>query len=134
MVASTARLRERPVIAAQIAALSTEVGGRDVERFDFARGALDALEWVTHGGPGPLTGASAVVPVTVKLVVGELATAEDIIYGRPSRHREYARGVEHALMWAQFATAAPPVRPPGPDARRPAPSAGQAPSAGPRRP
>ena len=37
------------------------------------------------------------------------AAAEAAIYGRPPTQRDYARGVEHALMWAQYATAAPPV-------------------------
>lgn len=114
MVRSTARLRERPVLAAQIAALRTHLSDRGAAKngsAQFARGALDALVWVTDGGPGPLTGAWAVVPVAWKLIVAELAAAEDIIYGRPSDHRDYARGMEHALMWAQRATAAPPLPP-----------------------
>ena len=48
-------------------------------------------------------------PVTVRAVVHELAAAEAVIYGRRQSRREYARGVEHALMWAQYATAAPPA-------------------------
>jgi hypothetical protein len=120
---STIRLRDRPALAAQIAALSTEVGGRSAQEdgsSDFPRGALNALEWVTHGGPGPLTGMLAMVPVTGEAMVGELAATQDIIYGPPSRHRDYARGVEHALMWAQFATAAPPL--PRPEGRVSVPS------------
>jgi hypothetical protein len=96
VVRSTARLRDRPVLAAQIAALSTEVGGRSAQQdgsSGFPRGALDALEWVTHGGPGPLTGVLAMVPVAGKVIVGELAAAEDITSGASSRHRDYARGV-----------------------------------------
>lgn len=120
MARSTARLRDRPTLAAQIAALSTQVGARSAQEeevSDFPRGALNALEWVTHGGPGPLTGVLAGVPVAQELMVGELAAAQDIIYGDPVRHRDYARGVEHALMWAQFATAAPPLPPPRESAR-----------------
>jgi hypothetical protein len=52
-------------------------------------------------------------------VVRELAAAEELIYQwRPSR-REYGRGVQHALMWAQYATATPPS-PTLPDPRPPA--------------
>ncbi len=120
MARSTVRLRDRPALAAQIAALSTQLGGRSAQEdgvSEFLRGALNALEWVTHGGPGPLTGVLAGVPVARELMVGELAAAQDIIYGAPARHRDYARGVEHALMWAQFATAAPPLPPPRRSAR-----------------
>jgi hypothetical protein len=42
-------------------------------------------------------------------IVHELAAAEAIIYGSPATGREYARGVEHALLWAEFATSAPPT-------------------------
>jgi hypothetical protein len=44
-------------------------------------------------------------------IVRELAAAEAIIYGPTCTGRDYARGVEHALLWAEFATAAPPVPP-----------------------
>jgi hypothetical protein len=118
-VRGTARLRDRQVIAAQIAVLSVHVARRrdreDVST-DFQRGALDALLWITDGGPGPLTGALAVLPVPLEMIVGELAAAEDIIYGRPSRHRDHACGVEHALMWAQYASPTPPVPQPPPSA------------------
>ena len=77
--------------------------------FEFVRRALDALQWLTDGGPGPLTADAAHKPVTVRAVVHELAAAEAAIYGRRPTQRDYARGVEHALMWAQYATAAPPV-------------------------
>lgn len=94
------------MLAEQQAALCAEskrTGSR------FALGALDALRWLTVGGPGPLTGDVLSKPVTVRAVVHELAEAEAIVYGRQGELREYAQGVEHALMWAQFATAAPPV-------------------------
>ncbi|MBN9099382.1 MAG: hypothetical protein J0I49_14900 [Pseudonocardia sp.] len=113
-MSSSARLRDRQVLDAQIEALRVHVDrARDREDVtaDFARGALKALGWVTAAGPGPLTGALAVAPVALERIVAELAAAEDIIYGRSSRQRDYARGVEHALMWAQFATAAPPLSP-----------------------
>jgi hypothetical protein len=118
-VRGAARLRDRQVLAAQIAALSVDVArSRDREDVstDFQRGALDALLWITDGGPAPLTGVLAVLPVPLETIVGELAAAEDIIYGRPSRHRNHALGVEHALMWAQFANATPPVPQPPPSA------------------
>ena len=67
------------------------------------------FEWLAQGGPGPLTTDVAQQPVTVRAVVHELAAAEAVIYGRRQSRREYARGVEHALMWAQYATAAPPA-------------------------
>ena len=112
MVQRGARLRDRSVLVAQITALRAEMerGGRRREVSAEVRcGALDALDWVTHGGPGPLTGALAAVPVALALVVAELAAAEDIIFGQPSRQRDYAYGVEQALMWAQFASATPPA-------------------------
>lgn len=114
---SAARLRDRRLLDAQIAALHSQVdtaeavaaGGRNGGSSEFARGALDALEWLTCSGPAPLTGALAGRPVALEMIVAELATAEDLLYGRPSPRRDYARGVQHALMWAQFATAAPPT-------------------------
>jgi len=42
-------------------------------------------------------------------VAAELAAADKLIYHwRPAR-REYGRGVQQALMWAQYATAMPPA-------------------------
>jgi hypothetical protein len=101
-----ARLREQGALAAQMAALRAQ---GESDRRDFHRGALDALRWLTEGGPGPLTGTVGGPPVTAHAVVRELAAAEELIYGRPSKCRDYACGLEHALMWAQFATAAPPL-------------------------
>lgn len=103
---SPARVREPELLAEQMAALCAESKRTASE---FALGALDALQWLTQGGPGPLTTDIAQSPVTVRAVVHELAAAEAVIYGRRPSQREYARGVEHALMWAQYATAAPPV-------------------------
>lgn len=105
---SPARLRPSEVLAAQIAALSAARKGTSSE---FVRGALDALHWLVEGGPGPLTADAAHKPVTVRAVVHQMAAAEAVIHGRRLNRREYAQGVEHALMWAQYATAAPPVPP-----------------------
>jgi hypothetical protein len=109
-----ARRRERDVLEAQLAALRSHGAGDDAE---FHRGALDALRWLIEDAASPLTGQLGIPPVSVQAIVRELACAEEIIYGRSSRHRDYCRGVEHALMWAQFATAAPPL-PEHPPARR----------------
>jgi len=76
----------------------------------FALGASDALQWITEGGPGPLTTRVADKPVSVRAVAQELAVAEGASYGRKPERCEYAQGVQHALMWAQYATAAPPAR------------------------
>jgi hypothetical protein len=103
-------LRDHEVLEMQLAALAGEVGHRgEGDPVDFRRGALDALHWVTEGGPSPLTGCLEGPVVSVQAIVRELAAAEAIIYGRPSRDREYCTGAEHALMWAQFATASPPL-------------------------
>jgi len=99
-------VREPKVIAEQMAALCAESKRTGAK---FSLGALDALQWLTNGGPGPLTGDVTQKSVTVRAVVHELAAAEAAIYGRRPTEREYAQGVEHALMWAQYATAAPPV-------------------------
>lgn len=131
---SPARLRDGKELAAQLAALSRHVtmstappgdgarrgGGanargedeRDRGRppgTDFHRGAIGALRWLLEGGPGPLTGGMEGRPVSARAIVSELAAAEAIIYGGRSRRREYGQGVEHALMWAELATAAPPL-------------------------
>ena len=95
------RLRQRDILTAQLASS---------QRCDssFSRGAAAALCWLTACGPGPLTGATA-APIGFGAIVHELAAAEAIIYGSPAPGREYARGVEHALLWAEFATSAPPT-------------------------
>lgn len=100
------RLRERSVLAAQMAELRAR---EDVGSPQFRRGALDALRWLCVGGPGPLSGELAGLPVRSQAIVRELAAAEAIIYGEPSACRDYACGLEHALMWAECATPAPPV-------------------------
>jgi hypothetical protein len=96
------RLRQRDILTAQLASCQ----GCDSS---FSRGAAAALCWLTGCGPGPLTGAAA-APIGFGAIVHELAAAEAIIYGSPATGREYARGVEHALLWAEFATSAPHLR------------------------
>jgi len=94
------RLRQRAVLTAQLVSC---------QRIDssFSRGAAAALRWLTVGRSRPLTGAAA-APIDFAAIVHELAAAEAIIYGPPTG-REYARGVEHALVWAELATSAPPA-------------------------
>jgi hypothetical protein len=99
------RLRDREILDAQL------VRCRQVDN-SFTQGAAAGLRWLTAGGPGPLTGTLA-TSIDFQSIVHELAAAEDIIYGTPSRGRDYARGLEHALLWAENATAGAPV--PGPD-------------------
>ena len=95
------RLRQRDILTAQLASCQ----GCDSS---YGRGAAAALCWLTGCGPGPLTGAAA-APIGFGAIVHELAAAEAIIYGSPATGREYARGVEHALLWAECATSCPPV-------------------------
>ena len=63
---SPARVRKPKIIAEQLAALYAE-SKRTGTRFSL--GALDALHWLTDGGPGPLTGDATQKPVTVRAVV-----------------------------------------------------------------
>ncbi len=102
------RLRAGGELSAQLGVLGVEC---ERTGSSFVRGARDALRWLVGGGPGPLTGALE-TPMVFPAIVRELAAAEAVIYGPPSAQRDYASGVEHALMWAQFATACPPTPPP----------------------
>ena len=102
-----ARVREPEVLAEVMSALCAE-SKRTGSRFSL--GALDALQWLTQGGPAPLTGQVTEKPVSVRPVARELAVAQGQTYGRNRDQSQYAQGVLHALMWAQYATAAPPVR------------------------
>jgi len=101
MITFPTRLRQREILDAQLAQC------RRVDN-SFTRGAAAALHWLTGGGVAPLSGALA-TSITFQTIVHELAAAEAIIYGPPSTGREYAHGVEHALLWAESATSAPPV-------------------------
>lgn len=100
-----ARLRDRDVRNELLAALTSapDAGGNG-----FHDGARDALRWLVERGPGPLTGTAGGAPVTAAAVVRELAAAQELMYGPPSPGRDYAAGLEHALMWACLATPAPP--------------------------
>lgn len=98
------RLREPTAIAAELTALTAArslPGG-------FRTGARAALLWATRGGAGPLTGAIVTPPPPMREIVAELSAAEAIIYGRPSTCRDFAVGVEHALLWVECATPTPP--------------------------
>jgi hypothetical protein len=68
---------------------------------EFERGASAALRWLPEGGPGPVTEeVGDGRPTAARAIVQELAAAEALIYGPRSKRASYARGVEHALMWA----------------------------------
>lgn len=123
------RLRARAVIENEIAALAPRrtgdgtgvPAGQEAARevAEFRRSARQALRWLLVGGPGPLLADADVLagPVPARAVVAELGRAEMVIYGWSSRRHDVARarGVQHALMWAQYATATPPSRWQGPD-------------------
>jgi hypothetical protein len=98
------RFREQAAIAAELGALAAATSLAP----GFRAGARAALEWVVRGGPGPLTGALTTPSPPFRAVVAELSAAEAVIYGRPSPHRDFAVGVEHALLWAEQATPARP--------------------------
>jgi hypothetical protein len=109
------RLQDREILDAQL------VQCRQINNSFTQRAA--GLRWLTAGGPGPLTGTLA-TSIDFRSVVHELAAAEDIIYGPSSSGRDYARDLEHALLWAENATAGPTVADaertnrPAPDVRR----------------
>ena len=106
-MASPARLREYAAIAAQVTALS---GPSAPPMGEFERGASAALRWLLEGGPSPVTEEVAGArPTSARAIVRELAAAESLIYGPGSERADYARGVEHALMWAQYATCSTPA-------------------------
>jgi len=101
-----AELRDRQVILAQVAALR-ECVARSAGEFE--NGALAALRWLLNGGPGPVTGETGRPPSMARTIVRELAAAEAVIYGTTTQRTDFARGVEHALMWAQFVTCSTPA-------------------------
>lgn len=108
---SRAKLRDTDVLAAQLA-ISSQECERNGPRFCF--GVRDALRWLLWGGPAPLTGTLSDVPVPCAVIVHELGAAEAAIHPRGSSASQYAEGVEHALMWAQLVTPAPPAPSPQP--------------------
>jgi len=106
-----ARLRAREVLAVQLAVSEAEWQrtGRQ-----FCRGARDALSWLLGGGPAPLSGTPHAAPLKASDIVAELAAAEAKMGRHDAEPCRYAQGVEHALMWAQLVTPAPPVPAPRP--------------------
>jgi hypothetical protein len=125
------RLRAREVIENEIAPLAPSRSGDGggipagrkpaAEVGEFRRSARQALRWLLVGGPGPLIADAdadvGAAPAPARAVVAELGRAEKVIYTRSSRRLDVARarGVQHALMWAQYATATPPSRSQGAD-------------------
>ena len=101
-----AGLRDREVIAAQVVALRA---GAAEPSGEFECGALAALCWLLDGGPGPVSGEIAGRPDAARVIVRELAAAEALIYGATTGRGDFARGVEHTLMWAQFVTCSTPA-------------------------
>jgi anti-sigma regulatory factor (Ser/Thr protein kinase) len=107
------RFRPRPALEQQITALE-QPRPADGPPAEFRRGARAALRWLLAGGPAPLTETVTGQSPPSPPVVRELAAAEALIYQWRSSRREYGRGVQHALMWAQYATATPPSPTPSP--------------------
>lgn len=99
------RLLEPHVLALQMEALSSAAHPAS----DFDRGARDALLWLITGGPGPLTGLVPGLPIVARAIVRKLACAAALIWGNAPGQRQYAMGLEQALMWAEFVTPAPPT-------------------------
>jgi hypothetical protein len=89
--------------------------GREAPLAEFRRSARQALRWLLVGGLGPLIADVGAGPVSARAVVAALGRAEEVIYARSCVWTWPARGVQHALMWAQYATATPPSRWHGPD-------------------
>jgi len=82
-------------------------------------GALAALRWLLNSGLGPVTGETGRPPAMARTIVRELAAAEAVIYERTTQRTDFARGVEHALMCAQFVTCSTPAgNPGGPDGEK----------------
>ena len=101
MTITPLRLRRREILDAQV------LRCRQVDN-SFTRGAVAGLRWLTAGGPGALTGTLA-TSISFQSIVHELAAAEAIIYGPPCPGRDYAHGLEHALLWAENSASGPPV-------------------------
>ena len=107
MAERAGRFRPGPALEQQVTALE-QPHPADGPTPEFRRGARAALRWLLAGGPAPLTETVTGQPPPSTVVVRELAAAEELIYQWLSSRREYGRGVQHALMWAQYATATPP--------------------------
>jgi hypothetical protein len=105
-MAAGAGLQSREVFASQVSALREQAAGPVGE---FECGASAALCWLLDGGPGPVTGEGAGSPSTARAIVRELAAAKALMYGATPDRSDFARGVEHALNWAQFVTCSTPA-------------------------
>lgn len=97
-------LRSRAALTAELDALTsmTESGS------PFHQGARDALRWLLAGGFGPLTGVRTDPPLSMRAVTAELGAADTLLCRRQSAGRDYAAGLEHAIMWAESAGPAKP--------------------------
>ena len=100
------RLRHHEILDAQLVRCRRVDSG-------FTRGAAAGLHWLTVGGPGPLTGILA-TSVDCRSIVHELDVAQAVIDGPLCPGRDYVRGLEHALLWAENARSVPPVPDLGP--------------------
>jgi hypothetical protein len=85
----------------------------------FIDGALLGLRWMVWAGPGPLTGLPTARPVPARAVARELHAAQTSPRRAPARipspgrragdrDRDFALGVQEALLWVGYATASPP--------------------------
>jgi hypothetical protein len=76
----------------------------------FASGAGAAAGWVLRGGPGPITGHTAALPVTDPDLLSELAAADLVLAGSTGAAHAYAAGVGDGLRWAAGLAAQAPSR------------------------
>jgi hypothetical protein len=109
-------LRRRADLEAEYAAAVAERAAvaHQAQRRERAQAVIDALTWVLgHGPAAPLSGTTVAGQVTNIHTGREIALALDILYGphlvEQARRRPYAAGVEHALLWASYATPVPPI-------------------------
>jgi hypothetical protein len=113
--AQIARLRSVPRPRSSLVATTPSRVGA------FIDGALLGLRWMVWAGPGPLTGRPTPAPVPAGAVAREVLAAQTRprrgplparipLTGRRSgdRDRDFARGVQEALLWVGYATASPP--------------------------
>jgi hypothetical protein len=106
----TARIRDRPVSGRADGGAASAPRRHACSRRPSAHDQRCSARRATYLGadhrwrPCPLTGALATAPISLELIVAELAATQDIQCSRPSRRRDCARGAEHALTWAQHAT------------------------------
>lgn len=114
--APPAGLRARAELEGEYAAAVAERAAfaHDGHRGQRAQAVIDALGWLLGQEPrAPLSGVSASGRVSTMDASREIAYALDVLYGhRLPDHdlrRPYAAGVEHALLWASYATWLPPI-------------------------